>query len=156
MLRGQEIVKNRKEIIDNLNKAAAAELLAAFRYRYLSVYATGMHGREVAERFTKMANHEWEHVGTFLARIVQLGGIPFQRLSEAEKLAFGRYLLPPKDPANWKQMLKDSIQSERDAVDFYSKLLEKLRETDAVTHHIVREALEDEIEDEHELASLLD
>lgn len=156
MLRGQEIVKNRKEIIDALNQAAAAELLAAFRYRYLSVYATGMHGREVAERFSEMATHEWEHVGSFLERIIQLGGVPFQRAGDAEKLAFGRYLLPPKDPANWKQMLKDSIQSERDAIDFYSKLLDKVRSTDPVTFHLVREALEDEIKDEHELASLLE
>ncbi|MBI4461576.1 MAG: ferritin [Acidobacteria bacterium] len=156
MLRGQEIVKNRKEIIEALNRAAAAELLAAYRYLYLSHYATGMHGREVAEKFTEMAKSEWEHVSTFVERIIQLGGVPFQKLSEAEKLAFGRYLLPPKDPTNWKQMLKDSIQGERDAIDFYYALLGKVHGTDPVTHHIVREALEDEVEDEHTLASLLD
>ncbi|MFQ5818048.1 MAG: ferritin-like domain-containing protein [Terriglobia bacterium] len=155
MLRGQEIVKNRKDIIAALNRAAAAELLAAYRYLYLSHYATGMHGREVAERFTEMATSEWQHAGSLLARIIQLGGIPFQKLSEAEKLAFGRYLLPPKDPTNWKQMLKDSIQSEREAIDFYNRLLVKVRDDDPVTAHLVREALEDEVEDEHKLACLL-
>lgn len=155
MLRGQEIVKNRNDIIKELNRAAAAELQAAYRYLYLSHTATGMHGREVAERFEEMAKSEWEHVGAFMKRIVQLGGMPFQKLGDAEKLSFSRYLLPPKDPANWKQMLKDSIQGEREAIDFYRGLMEKVHE-DPITLHLLREALEDEVEDEHELASLLE
>jgi len=156
MLKGQEIVKNRAEIIKDLNRAAAAELLAAYRYLFLSKVATGMHGREVAEKFAEMATGEWGHVATFLERIVQLGGRPFEKVSEAEKLAFGKYLLPPKDATDWKRMLKDSVQGERDAIEFYHDLLEKVHTNDAVTLHIVREALEDEVEDEHTLASLLD
>lgn len=156
MLKGQEIVKKRAEIIKDLNRAAAAELLAAYRYLYLSKYATGMHGREVAETFAQMAKDEWGHVETFLERIVQLGGTPFQKLSEAEKLSYGRYLLPPKDASDWKRMLKDSLEGERAAISFYHELLKKVHNDDAVTAHIVREALEDEVEDEHELASLLE
>ncbi|MFQ5662657.1 MAG: ferritin-like domain-containing protein [Terriglobia bacterium] len=155
MLKGQQIVKNRSEIIKELNRAAAAELQAAYRYLYLSHYAAGMHGREVAERFAEMAKHEWEHVSTFMKRIVQLGGTPFQKVSEAEKLSYGRYLLPPKDPTDWKRMLKESVQSEQEAIQFYSDLMEKVH-SDPVTLHLVRETLEDEVEDEHELASLLE
>ena len=156
MLKGQEIVKNRAEIIKDLNRAAAAELLAAYRYLHLSKYATGMHGREVAEKFTAMANDEWGHVATFLDRIVQLGGRPFERVSEAEKLSYSKPMLAPKDPADWKRMIKDSLEGERDAIEFYHKLLQKIHMEDAVTMHIVREVLEDEVEDEHTLASLLD
>ena len=156
MLKGQQIVKNRAEVIAALNRAAAAELQAAYRYLYLSHYATGMHGREVAERFTEMAKSEWEHVSNFLARIVQLGGKPFERVAEAEKLSYGSYKLPPKDATDWKRMLKDSLASEQEAIEFYSALLEKVRDTDPVTAHLVREALEDEVEDEHQLASLLE
>lgn len=156
MLKGQEIVKNRAEIIKDLNRAAAAELQAAYRYLFLSKVASGMHGREVAETFAEMATSEWGHVATFLDRIVQLGGRPFEKLTDADKLAFGKYSLPPKDPTDWKRMLKDSIQAEREAIDFYHKLLEKVHMNDAVTMHIVREALEDEVEDEHTLASLLE
>ncbi|MEE8199787.1 MAG: ferritin-like domain-containing protein [Candidatus Acidoferrales bacterium] len=154
-LKGQEIVKNRADIIKDLNRAVAAELLAAYRYLYLSKYASGMHGQEVAERFAKMANDEWGHVGMFMERIIQLGGRPFERVSEAEKVAFGKYLLPPKDETDWKKMLKDSLEGERDAIDFYHKLLQKVHTDDAVTTHLVREALEDEVGDEHALATLL-
>ena len=156
MLKGQQIVKNRTEIIKELNRAAAAELQAAYRYRLLSVYATGMHGREVAEKFTAMAQHEWEHAGTFMERIVQLGGVPFDRLSEADKLSYNRVGPLPKDPADWKRMLKESVESEQAAIEFYSNLLGKVRDADPVTHHLVREALEDEVEDEHALACLLE
>ncbi|MBI4467110.1 MAG: hypothetical protein HY656_06775, partial [Acidobacteria bacterium] len=119
MLKGQEIVKNRAEIIKDLNRAAAAELQAAYRYLYLSKYATGMHGREVAEKFAAMASGEWGHVSTFLERIVQLGGRPFEKLADADKLSFTKYLLPPKDAADWKRMLKDSLEGERAAIEFY-------------------------------------
>jgi len=156
MLKGQEIVKNRAEIIKELNRAAAAELQAAYRYLFLSKVASGMHGREVAEEFAEMANDEWGHVATLLERIVQLGGRPFEKLTDADKLAFGKYALPPKDPTDWKRMLKDSLQSERDAIDFYHKLMQKVHTDDGVTLHLVRELLEDEVEDEHTLASLLE
>lgn len=156
MLKGQEIVKNRADIIKELNRAAAAELAAAYRYLHLSKYASGLHGLEVAETFAEMAKGEWEHVSTFLERIVQLGGRPFDRLAEVDKLSYGKYLLPPKDATDWKRMVKDSVEGERAAIDFYHELLKKVHTDDAVTMHIVREALEDEVEDEHKLASMLE
>ena len=155
MLKGQEIVKNRKQTIEALNRAAAAELQAAYRYLYLSHVATGMHGREVAENFAKMAQSEWGHVAAFLKRIVQLGGKPFESLSEAEKLSYSKLPPAPKDPTDWKRMLKDGIQAEQDAIEFYRGMMGDVHE-DPVTLHLIRETLEDEVEDEHELASLLE
>ena len=156
MLKGQEIVKNRADIIKELNCATAAELAAAYRYLYLSKYASGLHGLEVAETFAEMAKGEWEHVATFMERIVQLGGRPFDRLGDAEKLSYAKYLLPPKDATDWKRMVKDSLEGERAAIEFYHELLLKVHSEDAVTAHLLREALEDEVEDEHKLASMLE
>ncbi len=155
MLKGQEIVKNRRETIQALNQAAAAELQAAFRYLFLSHYATGFHGQQVAEKFAAMAKDEWEHASSFMERIVQLGGTPFQKLSEAEKLSFSRTLPTPKNPTDWKKMVRDSLQGERDAIEFYRKLM-KVVHDDPVTNHLVRETLEDEVKDEHDLAGLLE
>jgi len=156
MLKGQQIAKNRTDTIKALNKAAAAELQAAHFYRLLSLCATGMHGREIAETFAEMATHEWQHAGNFMERIVQLGGVPFQSLSEADKVSFGRAGRLPKDPTDWKRMLKDAIALEQEAIEFYHNLLLQVHMNDAVTQHLVREALEDEVKDEHELASLLE
>lgn len=156
MLKGQQIAKNRNDTIKALNKAAATELQAAHYYRLLSLCATGMHGREIAETFAEMATHEWEHAGKFMERIVQLGGVPFETLSEADKVSFGRPGRLPKDSTDWKRMLKDAIALEQEAIEFYHNLLLEVHTNDAVTHHLVREALEDEVKDEHELASLLE
>lgn len=155
-LKGQEIAKNRSTTIKALNKAAAAELQAAHYYRLLSMYATGMSGRELAGMFGEMSGHEWEHAGKFMERIVALGGVPFERLSEADKISFGRTPPLPKKSSDWKRMLKDAIRLEQEAIEFYHNLLLEVHTNDAVTHHLVREALEDEVEDEHKLASLLE
>jgi len=155
MLKGQEIVKNRKQTIEWLNRAAAAELQAAYRYLYLAHVASGLHGREVGKEFEKMAQSEWAHVSAMMKRIVQLGGRPFERLSDAEKLSYHKLTAPPKDPTDWKKMLKDGIAAEQDAIEFYRGIMGDIHE-DPVTLHLIRETLEDEVEDEHELASLLE
>jgi ferritin-like protein len=154
-LKGQQIAKNRSTTIKALNRAAAAELQAAHYYRLLSVTATGLHGREVAEMFGEMSDHEWKHAGSFMERIVQLGGVPFEKLNDAEKLSFGRVPRLPKSSSDWKRMVKDALQLEQEAITFYNQLLDDVH-GDAVTQHLVREALEDEVKDEHELASLLE
>lgn len=154
-LKGQQIVKNRAATIKALNRAAAAELQAAHYYRLLSVTATGLHGHEVGKMFGEMANHEWGHAGSFMERIVQLGGVPFEKLGDAEKLSFGRAPRRPKNTSDWKKMVKDALALEQEAVSFYNQLLDDVH-GDAVTQHLVREALEDEVKDEHELATLLE
>lgn len=154
MLKGQQIVKNRTEIIKILNQAAATELEAAYYYRYLSYYATGLQGRQVAEVLEIMAEGEWKHVGEFLERIFQLGGTPFKKVGEAEKNAFAKCPSPPKNPGDWKAMLKAALKMEAAAIDFYRGAMEKVHE-DPVTLHLLREVLEDEIGDEDNLAALL-
>lgn len=155
MLRGQEIVKNRREIIADLNRALAAELADAYRYRFLALWASGLKAELLAKLFAEMSEHEWAHAGTFMKRIIQLGGRPLQRLSEVEKLSYALYKNPPRDPTNLRAMLEDSLKGEQAAIDFYASMLRKLRETDPLTYHIIRESLEDEVEDEQRLAAML-
>ena len=155
MLKGQQIVKNRNEIIKLLNQAAATELEAAYYYRFLSKYASGLAGRQVAEIFTTMAEGEWKHCGEFMDRIFQLGGKPFPKLVDAGKHAFSKAPSPPAKPTDWRKMVKDALKLERDAIDFYRGAMGKVHE-DPVTLHLLREALEDEIEDEDNMAALLD
>lgn len=155
MLKGQQIVKNRGEIIKLLNQAAAAETVAAYYYRYLALYASGLHGRQVAAVFEEMSSSEWEHAKGFMERIFQLGGKPFDKLSEADKVSFSKCPPPPKSPTDWKKMLKNALAMEQDAIEFYRSCMEKIHE-DPVTLHLVREALEDEVEDESTIAALLE
>lgn len=155
MLKGQQIVKNRTGIIKLLNQAAAAELEAAYYYRYISHYATGLHGRQVAGTFEKMAEGEWAHVGELMERIFQLGGKPFEKISAAEKETFAKCPPLPKKANDWKAMLKAALKMEQAAIDFYRGCMDDVHE-DPVTLHLLRELLEDEVEDEANVASLLE
>lgn len=155
MLRGQEIVKNRDEIIKALTQALAAEGLAAYRYLYLAHWMTGPAAHEATELFTKMSADEWGHLDKLLQRIIQLDGTPLMAPSDWEKHSFDKYSAPPKDPAEIKPVLKDSLESERAAISFYAELAEKTQHEDFVTFQLVSELLAHEVEDEQELHKFL-
>jgi bacterioferritin len=153
MLRGQEIVKKREDIIKALNRALGAEGLAAYRYLYLSHWVTGHGGHEAMEIFTKMAQEEWTHVGRLLERIVQLGGMPVISPTEWERHSYEKYKAPPKDGSKLSQILEDSLDAERAAISFYQELAQKTQHEDFVTFKLISEILADEVEDEHTLDS---
>ncbi len=156
MLRGQEIVKKRDDIIKALNQALAAEGLAAYRYLYLAEWLSGHAAQEATEAFEIMAQDEWKHLGKLLARVIQLGGTPILTPSDWEKYSFEKYKAPPKDSRKVKQVLEDSIEAERAAISFYHELAQKTQHEDFVTFELASELLADEVEDEHTLDSLLD
>ena len=151
MLRGQEIVKKRDDIIKALNQALAAEGLAAYRYLYLAEWVSGHGAHEAKEIFTEMAEDEWGHVGKLLARIVQLGGTPVASPADWEKHSFEKYKAPPKDASKLAQILEDSLEAERAAISFYQELAHKTQHEDFVTFQLISGILADEVEDEHTL-----
>ncbi len=154
--KGVEILDlNVEELIADLNRALAAEAIAAYRYKLLSKLASGMNSPTVAEVFEKMSDDEWNHVDLFMERIVQLEGQPIIRPSDWEKHSYTSYKKPPKDTSNLEKMIRDSIEDEREAIEFYNNLLAKVRHADPVTEQIVMQVLADEVEDENELLNLL-
>lgn len=60
------------------------------------------------------------------------------------------YKAPPSDPSNLKQVIQDVLEAEACAIGTYSKLSEKYRMTDIVTHEIFETLLEDEVSDEEQ------
>ncbi|MEM3492535.1 MAG: ferritin-like domain-containing protein, partial [Nitrososphaerota archaeon] len=61
----------------------------------------------------------------------------------------------PRDPSVEK-LLEQNIKGEQCAIEVYNKLLEFTKEGDPVTWRLILEILEDEIEHEFELQSLLE
>lgn len=153
---GREIIGMETDsIVEDLNKAAAAELHDAFRYRLLSKLAEGLNSRELAEWFEKTAEDEWQHLGMWMERIISLGGRPFARPGQGESLTYTEYQDPPEDPTDLRKMIEDSLKGERAAIRFYRDLYEKTRESDPVTAAMARAAMADEIGDEDDLESFL-
>lgn len=154
---GREIVGDQvDEIIDLLNQGIAAEINDAYRYLLLSTVASGVHGPTVAELFGRTAQDEWGHVARLMERVHQLGGEPLASPAEATDRSYTEYHPAPKDPADVRQMVQDSLVGERAAIRFYRELFDRTRDTDPVTAQIAREALADEIDDEDELERLLE
>jgi bacterioferritin len=153
---GREIVEiNVESVIQELNKASAAELHDAYRYRLLSKLAEGHHATEVAAWFAKTAEDEWKHLGVWLDRIMRLGGRPFSRPSQGESLAYVPYEDPPEDPTDLRKMIEDSLKGERAAIRFYHELYMKTQHSDPVTAALAQEALADEVADEDDLERFL-
>ncbi len=155
MLRGQQIVKNREEIVRLLNQALAAEGLAAYRYLYLSQWLSGHGAHEASEIFSKTAAEESGHVAKLMERIIQLGGIPLTSPSDWEKHSYAKYVPPPKDPSKVLDAIEQSMDLERQAIDFYNKLCEKVQHSDYVTYQLAAQLLADEVKDEHTLETFL-
>jgi bacterioferritin len=153
---GREIIETGVEsIIEELNKAAAAELHDAYRYRLLAKLAEGHHATELAAWFAKTAEDEWKHLGVWLDRILSLGGRPFSRPSQGESLAYVPYEDPPEDPSDLRKMIEDSLKGERAAIRFYHELYKKTQHSDPVTAALAQEALADEVADEDDLERFL-
>jgi ferritin-like protein len=142
-------------IIEELNRAAAAELHDAYRYRLLAKIAEGHHATELAEWFEKTSEDEWHHLGIWMDRILTLGGRPFNRPGDAEELTYTAYADPPANPTDIRTMIEDSLRGERAAIRFYKGLYELTREADPVTAKMALEAMEDEIGDEDDLEKFL-
>lgn len=154
--KGKEIVGAKaSEIIERLNQAVGAEALDAYRYLYLSKWAAGLQAPELAELFAQTSAHEWLHLGTFIERIIELGGRPLARTSDFEKVSYTSYMEPPKDRVALKKMIEDSLVGERKAIEFYKDLADFCKGVDPVTYMMAMEALADEVKDEENLENLL-
>lgn len=154
--KGKEIVGEKaSQIVERLNQALAAEALDAYRYLYLSKWAAGLEAPEVAEMFARISTHEWQHLGRFMERIVELGGRPLPRTAGFEKASYTKYQEPPKDRTALRKMVEDSLVGERQAIEFYQDLADFCHAADPVTYLLALEALADEVKDEEELENLL-
>jgi ferritin-like protein len=153
---GREIVGDAaEEIIELLNKGAAAELNDAYRYMVLAKLAEGIHSTDVAEFFAQTAQDEWGHLATLTERAVQLGGRPMASPQDSIGLSYADYREPPKNPADLRAMLEDSLEGERAAIRFYKGLYDRTLQADPITAEIARQALVDEVNDEQDLERLL-
>jgi len=153
--RGREIVGvDVNALIKELNKALADEWLAYYQYWIGAKVAKGpMRGAVVAE-LVEHANEELEHAEMLVERILQLGGNPVLSPEDWFKVTNCVYEAP-SDP-KVKTLLEQNIKGEQCAIDVYQKLSTMLKDKDPITYQMVLGILEDEVEHEEDLESLLE
>ncbi|MDD4981572.1 MAG: ferritin-like domain-containing protein [Candidatus Omnitrophota bacterium] len=142
-----------KKLLEMLNKAYADEWLAYYQYWVGSKVACGRMRGIIAGELAEHAAEELKHAEMLTQRIITLGGIPLLTPEDLIKETNCGYDAP-SDPDTVK-LLKQNIKGEQCAIETYKKLLDFVKGNDPITYHIILEILEDEVEHEEDLESLL-
>jgi len=147
--KSKEIVKAKLEdVITDLNKTYADEWLAHYQYWLTAQWIRGMDADTLRVILVQQSADELMHAEKIANRIIQLGGTPTMNPSALLQSSGCGYKEPPKDPSDLKRVIQDVLEAEACAIETYSKLSEKYRTTDLVTHEIFEDLLGDEVEDE--------
>ena len=153
--KGREIVGiNVDRIVELLNKALADEWLAYYQYWIGSKLVAGPMKDAVITELLQHATDELRHADMVTTRIIQLGGTPLISPEEWFKQTNCGYDAP-KDPFVEK-VLEQNIKGEQCAITVYNSLIQEVGMKDPVTYNIAVQILQDEVEHEEDLQSILD
>lgn len=153
--RGIELVgMDVNELLMLLNKALSDEWLAHYQYWIGSKVVAGPMKDAVITELVQHATEEMAHAELLATRIVQLGGTPVLTPKKWFELTNCAYE-SPEDPFV-QTVLEQNIRGEQCAISVYDALMKKTRDTDQVTYNIALQIIEQEVEHEEDLQSLLE
>jgi bacterioferritin len=152
--KGREIVGvDVDRLIEMLNKAYADEWLAYYQYWVGAKVAQGRMRGLVAKELEEHAGEELKHAEKLVERMIQLGGRPLLEPQQWFKETHCGYDAPSNPDT--QALLKQNIKGEQCAIETYKKLLEFVKDKDPITYHLALGIMEDEVEHEEDLESLL-
>lgn len=132
-----------KKLLDMLNKAIAREMQVAVQYMWQHVQWVGVKGFAVHDELKSIAVTEMKHAEKIAERLFYLGGTP---TTKPDPIIVGK---------NLKEMIKQDVKDEANAVALYKEIIEMAqKEGDVTTAFIFKQILEDE-EDHHDTFTTL-
>lgn len=143
-----------KKLLTMLNKALADEWLAHYQYWIGSKVVAGPMKDAVITELVQHATEEMAHAELLTTRIIQLGGTPVLTPADWFKLTNCKYDAP-EDPFV-QTVLEQNIKGEQCAIGVYEKLMKTTKDADPVTYNIALQIIEQEVEHEEDLQSLLE
>ena len=153
--KGKEIVDmDTNKLIELLNKAFADEWLAYYQYWVGAKVAKGPMRGAVSAELEEHAGDELKHGGMLVERVITLGGTPILKPEDWYKMTNCGYLAP-EDPSV-KALLEQNIKGEQCAINIYKELLETVKDKDPITYNMFLDILEEEVEHEKDLQSILE
>jgi bacterioferritin len=153
--KGREIIgMDVDELLGLLRKAFSDEWLAYYQYWLGAKLVKGPMKDAVGAELLVHATEELLHADMVAMRIIQLGGAPVTNPQEWFKLTNCGYDAP--DDPFVKVILEQNIKGEQCAIGVYKRLLDITREKDPVTYNMVLTILQQEVEHEEDLQSLLE
>ena len=133
---------DKARLIEKLNQAIALELGAVLQYNQYAQVLLGPERRVWHEFFEETSDEALEHARRFGKRVVALGGVPS---AEPE---------PVKQTNDLREMLANSLEVERRAVQIYTEAL-ALCEDNAAYRNLLEDQISEETEDVEELEKYL-
>ena len=153
--KGREIIgMDVDELLGLLRKAYCDEWLAYYQYWLGAKLVKGPMKDAVGAELLQHATEELMHADMVAMRIIQLGGTPVTTPKEWFELTNCGYDAP--DDPFVKTLLEQNIKGEQCAIGVYKRLMDITREKDPVTYNMVLTILQQEVEHEEDLQSLLE
>ncbi len=153
--RAKDIVKmDVEKVIEMLNKAYADEWLAYYQYWVGAKVVTGSLRGIAESELIEHATEELGHAEMIAERIITLGGTPILNPDDLAKMSNCGYDAP-EDPSV-KAIVQQNVKGEQCAIDVYNKMLEVLKDKDEVTYKMILDILEDELEHEQDLQTIME
>jgi len=153
--RGREIVgMDVDKVLELLNKAFSDEWLAYYQYWLGAKIVRGPTKDNVIAELVQHATDELRHADMVANRIIQLGGTPVTEPKKWYELTNCGYDAP--DDPYVKVILEQNIKGEQCAISVYHAMLQETREKDPVTYELALQIMQDEVEHEEDLQSLLE
>jgi bacterioferritin len=143
-----------KKLIELLNAALSDEWLAYYQYWIGAKVVQGKESRLVVQELEEHANEELKHATMIVDRIVKLQGRPILKPEDWYKKTNCGYEAP--ESFEVKKILQQNIKGEQCAIAVYNELLKKTKDKDPVTYQMVLDILQEEIQHEFDLQTLLE
>jgi len=148
-----KVEKTNEEVVKLLVKAMADEFLAWYQYWVCKNLSRGAGKFDADPEFSAHADEEMGHADQLIQRIKELGGKPIFNPQEWQVLGNP---WTEVNNASVKEQLAITIQAEKDAIEFYKKIINYTRGFDESTHKMARGILADEEEHLYDLTMLLE
>ncbi len=142
------------ELIGLLNRAYADEWLAHYQYWLGAKLVKGPMKDNAITELMEHAADELRHADMVAQRIIQLGGDPV--LEPKAWYDHSNCGYDPPEDAYIRVLLEQNIKGEQCAIEVYEALMQKTKDADPITHELALQILNDEVEHEEDLQSLLE
>ena len=153
--KGREIIgMDVNELLVLLQRAYSDEWLAYYQYWLGAKVVKGPMKNAVGAELLQHATEELLHADMVAMRIIQLGALPITKPQDWYEHTNCGYAAP--DDPFVKTLLEQNIKGEQCAIGVYKKLMDITREKDPVTYNMVLTILQQEVEHEEDLQSLLE
>lgn len=135
---------NKDLIVEKLNSILEMEISGVMRYLHYALMVTGPNRIPIVKWFHDQATEAYQHASMIGEKITALGGHPSLKASPVPETKSHRAI----------EILKESLQFEKQAIDLYMEVL-KLTEGNIALEELCREMIRTETEHVEEVEKML-